>query len=265
MQPWQLGRRLLCGSGPASHQSRLAPPRPPGALAGRDDRGWRMTAVAVVGPGAMGSRIAARLVAAGHEVTVWNRSAGRAEPLAGLGAFPAATPAEAASRAEVLITMVADPAALRAVTEGPDGVVAGAGASLTVVEMSTVGPAAVARLASVLPPATGLLDAPVMGSPAEAESGSLVIFAGGPAQLLERVLPVLAAVGSVLYVGELGAGCGGEADSQCRPLRHPGHRGSHRIGLPRPQPGALARTAGHATRLRPGTLSTVAERRPLDH
>jgi HAD superfamily hydrolase (TIGR01450 family) len=165
-----------------------------------------MTAVAVAGLGAMGSRIAARLVAAGHEVTVWNRSAGKAGPLAGLGAFPAATPAEAASRAEVLITMVADPAALRAVTEGPDGVVAGASASLTVVEMSTVGPAAVARLASALPPAAGLLDAPVLGSLAEAESGSLVIFAGGSAQLVERVLPVLAAAGSVLHVGELGAG-----------------------------------------------------------
>ena len=72
-----------------------------------------MTAVAVVGLGAMGSRIAARLVDAGHEVTVWNRSAGKAEPLAGPGAVPAATPARAASRAEVLITMVADPAALR--------------------------------------------------------------------------------------------------------------------------------------------------------
>ena len=137
-----------------------------------------MTAIAVAGLGAMGSRLAARLVAAGHEVTVWNRSAGKAEPLAELGAIPAATPAQAASRAELLITMVADPAALQAVTEGPDGVVAGASASLTVVEMSTVGPAAVARLASALPPATGLLDAPVLGSLDEAESGSLVIFAG---------------------------------------------------------------------------------------
>ena len=165
-----------------------------------------MTAVAVAGLGAMGSRVAARLVAAGHEVIVWNRSADKAERLAGLSAIPAATPAEAASHSEVLITMVTGPAALRAVTEGPDGVVAGAGASLTVVEMSTVGPAAVARLAAALPPATGLVDAPVLGSPAEAESGSLVIFAGGPAQLIERVSPVLAAVGSVLHVGDLGAG-----------------------------------------------------------
>ncbi|HEY7147028.1 MAG TPA: NAD(P)-dependent oxidoreductase [Streptosporangiaceae bacterium] len=165
-----------------------------------------MTAVAVIGLGAMGSRIAARLMAAGHEVTVWNRSAGSAERLAGLGAFPAATPAEAASRAEVLITMVADPAALRAATEAADGVVAGASESLTVIEMSTVGPAAVARLASVLPPGTGLVDAPVLGSLAEAESGSLVIFAGGEAQIVERVSLVLSAVGSVRHVGQAGAG-----------------------------------------------------------
>src|SRR5215472_5127199 len=141
------GRRVLCGHD-RRHDGQS-----------RDDRDEHVTAVAVVGLGAMGSRIATRLVAAGHEVAVWNRSAGKAGPLAELGAVPAATPAEAASRAEVLITMVADPAALQAVTEGPDGVGAGASASLVVVEMSTVGPAAVARLASVLPPATGLLDA----------------------------------------------------------------------------------------------------------
>src|SRR5215471_8251428 len=152
-----------------------------------------MTAVAVVGLGAMGSRIGARLLAAGHEVIVWNRSVAKTGPLAEFGAIPAAAPADAAGRAEVLITMVADPAALRAVTEGPDGVAAGASASLTVVEMSTVGPAAVARLASALPPATGLLDAPVLGSLAEAESGSLVIFAGGPAPLVQRASLVLSA------------------------------------------------------------------------
>src|SRR5258708_23645736 len=113
-----------------------------------------MTGVAVVGVGAMGSRIAARLLAVGQEVTVWNRSAEKTEPLTAIGAVAAASPAEAASQVGVLITMVADPAALRSVTEGPGGVAAGAGASLLVVEMSTVGPAAVAQLAAVLPPAT---------------------------------------------------------------------------------------------------------------
>src|SRR6266567_4631539 len=165
---------------------RRAGPAGAGTTAGRGDPGADMTAVAVVGLGAMGSRIAARLLAAGREVIVWNRSAGKTEPLTAIGAVAAASPAEAASRVGVLITMVADPAALRSVTEGPGGVAAGAGASLSVVEMSTVGPAAVARLAAVLPPATGLLDAPVLGSRAEAESGSLVTLSAGPAPLVAR-------------------------------------------------------------------------------
>jgi 3-hydroxyisobutyrate dehydrogenase len=165
-----------------------------------------VTAVAVVGLGGMGSRIAGRLLDAGHEVIVWNRSQERVAPLAGRGALAALTPAEAAGRADMLVTMVAGPPALRAVTEGPAGVAAGAGASLIVVEMSTVGPAAVARLAAVLPAETGLLDAPVLGSLAEAESGSLTIFVGGPARLVERVTPLLRALGSAVYVGELGSG-----------------------------------------------------------
>ena len=165
-----------------------------------------MTPVAVVGIGAMGSRIAARLLSVGHQVIVWNRSPEKTGPLTALGAFTAGSPAEAASRAAVLITMVADPEALRSVTEGPGGVAAGASASLAVVEMSTVGPAAVARLAAALPPATGLLNAPVLGSRAEAESGSLVILAGGPARLVERVSPCLSALGTVLHVGDVRAG-----------------------------------------------------------
>jgi HAD superfamily hydrolase (TIGR01450 family) len=163
-------------------------------------------AVAVVGLGAMGSRVAARLLGAGHEVAVWNRSPGKLSPLIGRGAVAAGTFAEAASRAGVLITMLSDPEALRSVTEGPDGIAAGAHPSLTVVEMSTVGPAAVAWLASALPASTGLVDAPVLGSRAEAESGSLVIFAGGPARLVERVTPLLSVLGSAIHVGPIGSG-----------------------------------------------------------
>src|SRR5207248_10784076 len=87
--------------------------------------------VAVLGLGAMGSRIARRLLDAGHEVVVWNRTAERAAPLVEAGATAAATPAEAARRAEVVVTMVADPAALRDVTEGPEGTAAGVGAEAT--------------------------------------------------------------------------------------------------------------------------------------
>lgn len=162
----------------------------------------------MVGLGEMGGRIGRRLLQAGHELVVWNRSPGKASHLVDLGAQTAATPADAASRADVLITMVADPPALRAVTEGPEGVAAGAGATLTVVEMSTVGPAAVARLASVLPPATQLVDAPVLGSLAAAESGSLTIFVAGPAHTVDGLGPVLSALGSPIHVGGLGAGAG---------------------------------------------------------
>jgi 3-hydroxyisobutyrate dehydrogenase-like beta-hydroxyacid dehydrogenase len=135
-----------------------------------------MARVAVVGLGGMGSRIARRLLDAGHDLTVWNRTAAKTEPLVALGAAAAGTPAEAAAHAEAVVTMVAGPPALREVTEGPDGVAAGVG-SATMIEMSTVGPAAVERLASVLD--TDLLDAPVLGSLSEAESGSLSIFVGG--------------------------------------------------------------------------------------
>src|SRR5207248_151313 len=103
----------------------------PDGRTGRVARGSSLgavTVVAVVGLGAMGSRIARRLLDAGHEVVVWNRTAERAAPLVEAGATAAATPAEAARRAEVVVTMVADPAALRDVTEGPEGTAAGVGA-----------------------------------------------------------------------------------------------------------------------------------------
>lgn len=165
-----------------------------------------MSRVAVVGLGAMGGRIARRLLAAGHDLLVWNRTAAKTTPLVELGAAPVANPAEAASRAEVVVTMVSDPAALRAVTEGPSGAIAGAGAGVTIVEMSTVGPAAIARLASLLPPDVGLLDAPVLGSLPEAETGSLTIFVGGSEALVERWTPLLRAFGSPAHVGALGSG-----------------------------------------------------------
>jgi 3-hydroxyisobutyrate dehydrogenase-like beta-hydroxyacid dehydrogenase len=165
-----------------------------------------VTEVGVLGLGGMGSRIAARLVGAGHSVTVWNRSAERAEPLVGRGAALARSPADAAGRVEVLITMLASPAALEAVVEGPEGIAAGAAEGLTVIEMSTVGPATVAWLASALPAGTGLLDAPVLGSLPEAESGSLQIFVGGPEDLFGRWAPLLAPLGTPHHVGPLGAG-----------------------------------------------------------
>jgi 3-hydroxyisobutyrate dehydrogenase-like beta-hydroxyacid dehydrogenase len=165
-----------------------------------------VTTVAVIGLGAMGSRIARRILDAGHDVVVWNRSPSKMKPLADLGARPASTPAEAAGEAEAVITMVADPAALRDVIEGPEGVAAVAGPATTVIQMSTVGWASVREVAPALPAGTGLLDAPVLGSVTEAESGSLQVFVGGPSELFERWIPLLTVLGTPIHVGSLGAG-----------------------------------------------------------
>jgi 3-hydroxyisobutyrate dehydrogenase/2-hydroxy-3-oxopropionate reductase len=155
-----------------------------------------MTAVAVLGLGTMGSRIARRLLDAGHDVVVWNR-----DPAKTAG-FPRSTDTsvEAVDAVDVVITMVTDEAALDAVTQFP------ADAAFDLVQMSTVGPAATERLAARLPAGVELLDAPVLGSTAEAESGTLRIFAGGAAELVDRLTPLLSTLGTVTPVGGVGAG-----------------------------------------------------------
>jgi 3-hydroxyisobutyrate dehydrogenase/2-hydroxy-3-oxopropionate reductase len=155
-----------------------------------------MTSIAVIGLGAMGSRIARRLVDAGHDVVVWNRDPAKAAPFE----HRAETPADAARAANVAITMVADERALDAVTRFPED------SAFALVQMSTVGRAATERLARRLPPGVELLAAPVLGSIAEAEAGTLRIFAGGPPALVERLSPVLEPLGEVLHVGDVGAG-----------------------------------------------------------
>jgi 3-hydroxyisobutyrate dehydrogenase/2-hydroxy-3-oxopropionate reductase len=164
-----------------------------------------MATVGVVGLGAMGSRIARRLSDAGHELVVWNRDPAKAEPLTTAGAVAAASPADVARRVEVAITMVADPRALVDVTEGQEGVVAGVSEGTTVIQMSTVGPESISRLASLLPD-DALLDSPVLGSVSEVESGTLNVFVGGPPALVERWQPLLSTLGAILHVGPVGAG-----------------------------------------------------------
>jgi 3-hydroxyisobutyrate dehydrogenase-like beta-hydroxyacid dehydrogenase len=165
-----------------------------------------MTKVAVVGLGAMGSRIARRLLDSGHELVVWNRDPARTAPLTAAGAVAAESPAEAARHAEAVITMVSNPDALRDVTEGPAGVAAGLTPPTTLIQMSTVGTEATERLAAALPADAGLLDAPVLGSVAEAGAGTLKIYAGGKEPLVERWTPLLSTLGSVIHVGPVGAG-----------------------------------------------------------
>ena len=166
-----------------------------------------MSTVAVIGLGGMGSRMARRLLDSGHELVVWNRTMEKAQPLVELGAIAAESPADAARRAEAVIIMVTDPVALQEVIEGPDGVAAGASEATTVIQMSTVSPAATSRLQTVLEPTgAGLLDSPVLGSLTEVASGTLKVFAGGPDELVERWLPLVSVLGSVIRVGPIGAG-----------------------------------------------------------
>jgi 3-hydroxyisobutyrate dehydrogenase-like beta-hydroxyacid dehydrogenase len=165
-----------------------------------------VNAVAVVGLGAMGGRFARRLLETGHEVVVWNRTEARVEPLVVAGAAAATSPADAARRAEAVITAVADPEALRDVVAGPEGIAAGSGRAPTVIEMSTVGPDAIRWLRGALPEGAGVLDAPVLGSLGEAESGTLLVFVGGPDALADRWSSLLEALGRPIRVGPLGAG-----------------------------------------------------------
>jgi 3-hydroxyisobutyrate dehydrogenase-like beta-hydroxyacid dehydrogenase len=151
----------------------------------------------------MGSLMAGRVLAAGHDLTVWNRTAGRTQPLVADGARAAATPAEAAAAAEIVITMLADPAALQDVLAGPDGVAAGIRPDGCLVEMSTVGPAAALAARSLLPAGAGFVDAPVMGSVGPAASGELVVLAGGDVDRAEKILAIF---GRVVHCGPAGSG-----------------------------------------------------------
>ena len=165
-----------------------------------------MVRVGWCGLGQMGAPMAARLLGAGVELAVWNRTPGRADDLVAGGARRAASPADAAAGAEVVATMLATPEALDDVVFGPAGLAAGMAPGTTLVEMSTVGPAAVTGMAARLPAGVDVLDAPVLGSVGQAEDGSLRVFVGGPAELFERRQPLLGHLGSALHVGPLGAG-----------------------------------------------------------
>ena len=165
-----------------------------------------VTVVGVIGLGAMGGRIARRLQRTGHDLVVWNRTPERADELVADGATRASNPAQVARDAEAVITMLADPEALRDVVDGPDGLAAGATEGTTVLEMSTVGPGAIEWLRSALPAEVGLLDTPVQGSLGEAESGSLKLWVGGPDDLVARWTPLLSTLGQPVHVGELGKG-----------------------------------------------------------
>ena len=166
-----------------------------------------MADLAFVGLGAMGSRLARRLLEAGHAVTGYNRTAAKARALVDAGLRLAPTPREAAAAADVVFTMVTDDEALDAVVTGDDGVIAGLRRGATLVEMSTVSPDVTRRIGEMVAArGAAMLDAPVSGSTVSVEQGVASVQVGGEAAVLERVRPYLAALGpnGVTHVGPLG-------------------------------------------------------------
>ena len=165
-----------------------------------------MAKVAFLGLGQMGTPMATRLVRAGHELTVWNRTPDRAKPLAAAGAIVAGSPAEAGAGAAFAITMLATPEALTEVVLGEHGLMKGFGPSQVYIDMSTVGPHTVRSIAARLPAGVAVVDAPVRGSVGQAAEGRLEIFVGASDKDFERVRPILESLGSVGHVGGPGAG-----------------------------------------------------------
>jgi 3-hydroxyisobutyrate dehydrogenase-like beta-hydroxyacid dehydrogenase len=166
--------------------------------------------VAFLGLGIMGSRMAANLATAGFELTVWNRTAARAEELAAshAGVEVAASPKAAATGVDVVVSMVVDGAQVEAILLGQDGAGAGAGPGTTFLDCSTIGPDHARRIGAALEARSlTLLDAPVTGSAPRAEAGTLTIMVGGPAEAFARVRPVLEAMGElIVHAGPLGQG-----------------------------------------------------------
>jgi 3-hydroxyisobutyrate dehydrogenase-like beta-hydroxyacid dehydrogenase len=162
--------------------------------------------IAFCGLGLMGAPMAERLVDAGHDVVVWNRTPEKAERLVERGAQRAATPAEAGSGAEAAVTMLSDPDAVRAVVLGPDGLAAGLGPRSVLIEMSTVGPEVVREVREGLPDHVDMVDAPVRGSIPQAMAGELKILVGGDREAVDRVRPVIEVLGTSVHLGPLGTG-----------------------------------------------------------
>jgi 3-hydroxyisobutyrate dehydrogenase-like beta-hydroxyacid dehydrogenase len=165
--------------------------------------------VAVVGAGRMGAAMVGTLCRAGVEVVVWNRTRAKAEEVGqATGAAVAATAREAAASAPVVLSSLADDAAVGAAYTGGDGIVAGLQRGAVVCEASTIDPGTVRRLRPLVEDrGASLLDTPVSGSVSTVEAGQLTIMAGGDPEVLERVRPVLDPLAKqIFHVGELGAG-----------------------------------------------------------
>jgi 3-hydroxyisobutyrate dehydrogenase len=164
--------------------------------------------VGFIGMGIMGKPMALNLLKAGYHLTIHSRTKARAEAVLAEGAIWADTSAETAAACDVLITCVPDTPDVRDVLLGPAGVIEGAKSGLICVDMSTISPAATKEMGEVLA-AEGvtLIDAPISGGEVGAIEAKLSIMMGGPKDMVEKVRPVMEAMGkAVTYCGPLGSG-----------------------------------------------------------
>ena len=156
--------------------------------------------IGFVGLGKMGAAIATNLVKAGHAVIVWNRSAGKTQPLLAAGAQLASSPRAAAAGADIVFSMLADDAALEATLLGPDGILAGLGTDSVHVSMSTIAVASAERWTEEhARRAQGFICAPVFGRPEAAAAAKLFIVAAGDATAVAQVEPTFAAISQRVF------------------------------------------------------------------
>ena len=162
-----------------------------------------MADIGFIGLGVMGSRIAKRLLDAGHRVIGYNRTKSKADWLLQAGMLWGETPRAVAAASQITFSMVTNTKALQEVTQGPDGILAGLSAGKVYVDMSTASPAYSRTLAEQVEAlGAGMLDAPVSGSVITLEEGKLSIMVGGQTQVFEQLKPILLAIGpKVNHVG----------------------------------------------------------------
>lgn len=160
-----------------------------------------MANITILGLGAMGSRMAVRLLSAGHRVTVWNRTPAAAESLGTAGAIIAETPRGAVANADVVLSMLRDDEASRDVWLGDDsGALAGMPSDAIAVESSTLTPDWIKSLSEKMADnRQAFVEAPVSGSRPQAEAGTLIFFAAGEEDVIKKIRPVLMQMGSVIH------------------------------------------------------------------
>lgn len=167
-----------------------------------------MTRIGIIGTGMLGQAVATRLLKSGYSVIVYNRTREKAEKLNPLGAIVANTPKDLALSSDLVITIVKDAQAVESVAFGENGIIDGKHGDLAVADMSTINPVSSKNIAKkFMEKGISTLDTPVMGGPAQAEKGELVVMVGGKKEIYEKYKNIFDVVGNkTFYLGENGSG-----------------------------------------------------------